>query len=317
MITPDRVHPEYGHGLLVHRDDDELVEGTRTFVRQGLASGGHVVVHGPEDRVDTLRDALGAHPRLTYGFDEDAYLAPTRALFGYQKLLAESPDPAAFWVTGPVPLGHDSAARSAWARYESAVDEALCAYPFRALCTYDARTRPAPVLAAARATHPTISDGETDRPNLEYVDPSAFLAHPLAEVPGPPGSPPSVATSLMRLDDLARARHLLRASARRSSAVSRQAFHTLFVAVHEVVVNGLVHGRPPVHVRLWTELDTLTCQVVDSGPGLLDPMAGYHRPDLSGSRGLWVARQFVDDLLIGPAPGGGCSVLLTKTDPGR
>ena len=196
------------------------------------------------------------------------------------------------------------------------MDEALCSYPFRALCTYDTRTCPASVIAAARATHATISDGVTSRANPEYVDPSAFLAHPLARVPGPPSSPPSVAISLMRLDELAvpvtcsAQAHAARAPCR------RQSFHELLVAVHEVVVNGLVHGRPPVHIRLWTELDTLTCQVVDSGPGLLDPMAGYHRPDLSGSRGLWVARQFVDDLLIGTAPEGGCSVLLTKTDPG-
>ena len=69
-----------------------------------------------------------------------------------------------------------------------------------------------------------------------------------------------------------------------------------------------------MHVRLWTELDTLTCQVVDSGPGLLDPLTGYHRPDTSGCRGLWLARQFVDDLLIGNTPGGGCSVLLTNRE---
>jgi anti-sigma regulatory factor (Ser/Thr protein kinase) len=315
-MTHDRVHSEYGHELLVHHDDDELVEGTRTFVRQGLASSGHVVVHGPTDRVDAMRKVLGVHPRLTYGLEEDAYLAPTRALFGYQKLLAESPDPTVFWVTGPVPLGDDAAARGAWARYESAVDEALCAYPFRALCTYDTRTCPPSVISAAKATHATISDGVTSRANPEYVDPSAFLTHPLAQAPGPPSSPPSVDTSLMKLDELARTRHLLRASARSSSAASRHSFHAFLVAVHEVVVNGLVHGRPPVTVRLWAELGTLTCQVVDSGPGLPDPMAGYHRPDLSGSRGLWVARQFVDDLLIGPAPEGGCSVLLTRTDPG-
>ena len=184
-MTQDRVHPEYGHGLLVHHDDDELVAGTRTFVRQGLASGGNVVVRGPVDRVETMRQALGVHPRLTYGFDEDAYLAPTRALFAYQKSMAESPDPTAFWVTGPVPLGHDSAAQAAWARYESAVDEALCSYPYRALCTYDAQNSPASVIAAARATHSTISDGVTSHSNPEYVDPSAFLANPLAQVPEP------------------------------------------------------------------------------------------------------------------------------------
>ena len=312
-MTQDRVHPEYGHGLLVHHDDDELVQGTRTFVKQGLASGGNVVVRGPRDRVDTMREVLGVHPHLTYGFDEDAYLAPTRALFGYQKLLAESPDPTAFWVTGPVPLGHDSATQAAWARYESAVDEALCSYPYRALCTYDTRSCPASVITAARATHSTISDGVTGHANPEYVDPSAFLANPLAQVPGPPSSPPSVAISVTQHDELAGARRLLHASARSSSAVSQHSFREFLVAVNEVAVNGLVHGGRPVHIRLWTELDTLTCQVVDSGPGLLDPLTGYRRPDRSGSRGLWLARQFVDELLIGTAPGGGCSVLLTKT----
>ncbi len=143
-----------------------------------------------------MREVLGVHPHLTYGFDEDAYLAPTRALFGYQKLLAESPDPTAFWVTGPVPLGHDSATQAAWARYESAVDEALCSYPYRALCTYDTRSCPASVITAARATHSTISDGVTGRANPEYVDPSAFLAtywlrcpaHPAPRRPWPSAS---------------------------------------------------------------------------------------------------------------------------------
>ena len=312
-MPQDRTHPDYSHGLLVHHDDDELVEGTRAFVKQGLASGGNVVVRGPKDRVDMMREVLGVHPHLTYGFDEEAYLAPTRALFAYQKLLAESPDATAFWVTGPVPLGHDSAARAAWARYESAVDEALCAYPYRALCTYDTRTCPASVITAARATHSTISDGLTSRSNPEYVDPAAFLANPLAQVPGPPSSPPSMATTVTLLDELASARHLLRATARSSSAVSQHSFDELLVAVNEVVVNGIVHGSPPVHLRLWAELDTLTCHVVDFGSRLLDPLTGYRRPDMSGPRGLWLARQFVDDLLIGNEPRAGCSVLLTKT----
>jgi anti-sigma regulatory factor (Ser/Thr protein kinase) len=312
-MPQDRMHPDYSHGLLVHHDDDELVEGTRAVVKQGLASGGNVVVRGPRGRVDMMREVLGVHPRLTYGFDEEAYLAPTVALFAYQRLLAESPDATAFWVTGPVPLGRDSAAQAAWARYESAVDEALCPYPYRALCTYDTRTCPASVITSAKATHATVSDGGTTRTNPEYVDPAAFLAHPLAQVPGPPGAPPSVVTTVTQLDELAGARHLLRASARRASAVSQHSFNEFLVTVNEVVVNGIVHGAPPVHLRLWAELDTLTCQVVDSGTGLLDPLTGYRRPDTSGPRGLWLARQFVDDLLIGNAPRGGFSLLLTKT----
>ena len=116
MTPAGRVHPDYGHGLLVH--------GTR-------------------DRVGLMREVLGSHPRLEYGFDEELYLEPIRTLFTYQRRLAERPERTEFWVTGAVPLGQDSAGQAAWNRYESAVNEALAPYPFRALCTYDTRTRPA------------------------------------------------------------------------------------------------------------------------------------------------------------------------------
>ena len=126
-------------------------------------SGGQVLVHGTRDRVGLMRGVLGTHPRLEYGFDEDLYQAPTRTLFAYQRRLAEIGEGTEFWVTGTVPLGRDAAERAAWARYESAVNEALGAYPFRALCTYDARTLPASVIAAARATHPIVSTDLTSQ----------------------------------------------------------------------------------------------------------------------------------------------------------
>ena len=59
---------------------------------------------------------------------------------------------------------------------------------------------------------------------------------------------------------------------------------------------------------------SLTCLVEDSGPGRLDPMTGYRHPAETDFTGLWVARQLVDDLMIGSSPSGGCSVLLTVTD---
>jgi anti-sigma regulatory factor (Ser/Thr protein kinase) len=306
------VHTSYSHSLLVHDNDDELVEGTHAFVEQGLASGAHVLVHGTNDRVDLLRGTLGTDARLEYGFDEDLYLSPTSTLFAYQRKLAQRSEGTEFWITGTVPLGHDSAAQAAWARYESALDEALSPYPFRALCTYDARTRPASVIAAAKATHSTVSVDLTSRSSPEYVDPAAFLGSPLAEVPEPPTSPPSAATALADLDHLAEARHLLKTTARSSSALSQQKIEQFLMAVHEVAVNGLAHGEPPVHVALWAEVASLTCMVEDSGPDGLDPLTGYRYPDDSTAMGLWLARQMVDDLFIGSSPSGGCSVLLTR-----
>lgn len=168
-------------------------------------------------------------------------------------------------------------------------------------------------IAAARATHPTVSCDHTSRSSPEYVDPAAFLTHRLAHVPAPPPRRPSLATTVAHLDQLARARSLLKAAACASSAAPQQSIEELLIAVNEVTANGLVHGAPPVHVTLWADVGSLNCQIVDSGTGNLDPVIGYRYPDDSCPLGLWAARQLVDDLLSSNLPGGGCGVLLTKT----
>lgn len=302
----------YSHDVLVHEDDDELVAGTRAFVGQALASGGQVLVHGTRDRVGLLREVLGNHPRLEYGFDEELYQEPTKTLFAYQRRLAEMPEPADFWVTGTVPLGRDAPEQAAWARYESAVNEALSDYSFRALCTYDTRTNPASVIEAALATHPGVSTALKSRPSVRYVDPARFLVDPMAQVPGPPERPPSLVTIVDRLEHLPRARYLLETTARCSSAVSPLAVDEFVTAVNEVAANGVVHGAPPVLVTLWADVTSLTCQVLDSGAGTLDPLAGFRYPDDWGPMGLWIARQLVDDLFISLPSEGGCSIVLTK-----
>lgn len=308
------IHSAYNHGVLVHDGDDDLVDGTRAFVAQGLTAGGEVLVVGNRDRVSMLQEAVGAHPRVEYALTEDLYHSPMRTLFAYQRRMEERAKPSGVWVTGPVPLGHDAEEQSAWNRYESAVNEALSAYPFRAMCTYDRRTRPESVIAAARATHPTVNVNHTRRPSPEYVDPTAFLADPLAQPPHPPTAKPTTTTTITHPDALRAARHLLKAGARSHSAVAPQTIEQFLVAVHEVAANGLFHGRPPVHLSLWADLTTLTCLVDDSGTGGLDPISGYRFPGETEPMGLWAARQLVDDLLIGDAPSGGCRVQLTMAD---
>ncbi|MGH3798421.1 MAG: MEDS domain-containing protein [Pseudonocardiaceae bacterium] len=311
----------FSHDVLVHHNDDELITATQTFVEQGLASGGIVLVHGTRQRVALMHEVLGTHPQLEYGFDEDLYQMPTRTLFAYQRKLAHNPEPTEVWATGTVPFGCDPATQSGWARYESLLNEALIAYPWHGLCTYDTRTLPESVIEAAKATHPTISTGQTSSPNPQYHDPAAFLAHPLAQPPQPPHFPPSVVTTLTDVADLTPARHLIKTSARASSALPPQAIEEFLIAVNQVITNGLTHGASPVHLAHWAESTTLTCQVVDSGPGTLPPLTGYRHPNTSGHHnhdawdpmGLWAARQLVDDLIITNTPHGSTSVLLTKT----
>ena len=307
-------HPGYRHGVMVHDTDGELVAVTTAFVTRGLQSGADVLVHSSRDRVELVRRVLGSRAGLEYGLDDELYGEPARTLFAYQRSLAERPPSRPLWVIGTVPLGHDAAEQAAWHRYESAVDEALDAYPFVALCTYDTRTRPPWVIAAARATHRSVNVDLTDHDNPRYVAPAAFLDDPLAGRPAAPATRPSGTAVILDLSDLPAARNLVRDCAVRHSAVSAKTIEQLRVAVSEVVSNGLLHGRPPVRLTLWAEVARLTCLVEDCGPGHPDPMSGYRRPVGPRSLGLWAARQLVGDLQIGRSPSGGASVLLTLAD---
>lgn len=301
----------YSHDLLVHDGEDDLLEGTRAFVEQGLASGGHVIVHSTKERVDLLREALEPHPRLEYGLDDDLYQSPTSTLFAYQRKLAESAEPIELWATGTVPLGEDPAGHPAWARYESAVNRVLSPYAFHGLCTYDARTLPPETIAAARRTHPSVSHDGRRTASPEYQDPADFLANPLAGVPRPPESTPVAVATLRSGEDVASARHLVRRHAVSSSAVARDIVDAFVGAVHEALVNGLEHAGTRVRLAMWTETSTLTCLVTDTGPGIPDLLSGYSYPEATGPRGLWVARQLCEGLYLSNHPGAGCSVLLT------
>jgi anti-sigma regulatory factor (Ser/Thr protein kinase) len=298
----------YSHDLLLHSSDDELIEGTVAFVEQGLASGGHVLVHSSERKVPKLREALGSHPRLEYGLDEELYQAPVKTLFAYQRKLADTHGDV--WVTGTVPYGDDLSGHAAWARYESLVNEALGAYAFHALCTYDLRALPESTIAAAKATHPCVSDGQHRSPSADYLDPADFLTDPLASVPEPPALRPVLSMTLLGVQDLSTARQLVRRSGVSFSAVARDVIEGFLTAVNEVLVNALRHGAPPVRLALWVEPTRLTCRVTDAGRGIHDPLAGFRYPEPTHPSGLWVARQLCDDLFIHDVPGGGCSVLM-------
>ena len=301
----------YSHDVLVHDEDEPMVQAITDFVDTGLGAGGQVLVHSSPERVDLLRRALGTRPGLSYGLDEDLYQSPTATLFAYQRELAKSTPAGGLWATGTVPIPRDRKGQAAWARYESLVNEVLGSYNFHGLCTYDTRTLPAHVIAAARATHPHT--GGADRhPTPEYLTPRTFLDDPLADLPAAPGSAPTATMLLHHMHDLHPARRLVASSALEVGS-SPPTAEDLAAAANEVLANALEHGDGPVHLELWLESGRTVCRVTDHGPGAVDRLTGYRRPQSGGPVGLWAARQLCEDLVIGEAPGGGCCILLTSS----
>jgi anti-sigma regulatory factor (Ser/Thr protein kinase) len=62
------------------------------------------------------------------------------------------------------------------------------------------------------------------------------------------------------------------------------------------VVNVIVHGRPPMLLRIWAQPDRMTVTVADTGSGPVDPFIGLVLPTSSsgGGLGLWISHQLVD-----------------------
>ena len=107
------------------------------------------------------------------------------------------------------------------------------------------------------------------------------------------------------LEDLHALRVEVSAYARGLGASQEQIDALLIVAV-ELATNALRHGGGGGRFQLWHRGDALLCRVSDHGPGMTDPSAGLTAPDTlaTNGRGLWMCRQFAQDLDIRTASTG-------------
>ena len=111
----------------------------------------------------------------------------------------------------------------------------------------------------------------------------------------------------------------------RMAGLDDDALHWVGVAVRESVINAIKHGndydaRKRVHVE-FTRLDDdsppgIAIRVRDEGPGfdpatLPDPLAPENLLKASG-RGIFLIRNFMDEMVLQRAPQGGMEVLMVK-----
>jgi anti-sigma regulatory factor (Ser/Thr protein kinase) len=291
----------YVHDALLYGSDADLLAAAVPFVVDGLDAGEVVLVHADEHIATLLSDALGGDPRLTLRHADDFYTHPARAVAGFHRFFQRglAAGAAGFRVLGEITVPADPVQLAEWARYEAAVTQVFAPYPIWGLCAFDTRTASPGLLAIAEQAHGHRISGAVRTANPAYVEPAEFL---LSLRPVTAHDPLQETDPTLVIDDLTEVVSL-RSRVRRAAAGSGcppDAVDEYLLAVSEVATNALLHGRPPVRIRLWSRPRRLLSTVSDAGVGVRDPFAGYRavgpQQVAHGGVGLNIARQCCDHL---------------------
>jgi anti-sigma regulatory factor (Ser/Thr protein kinase) len=159
-------------------------------------------------------------------------------------------------------------------------------------CPYEVGALSDAVVEEALHSHPWIADHEgTARSNGSYGGDdqgAAAFAASLPEAPAATIVRRITPATLRAVRDLA-----LHVATVCGISVDRAA--DLGLALHELGVNSVVHGRGSGTLRLWRTSEALVCEVTDDGV-VADPLAGRLAPGTSepDGRGLWMVNQLCD-----------------------
>ncbi|WP_171060127.1 sensor histidine kinase [Streptomyces montanus] len=295
------------HQALCYGSDDEFLEGTLTFVHDGLDAGDAVLAVVKSRNITLLDEALGRRSRDVEFIDaDDWYGWPSRTMGRYSAYCADhgtGPSGASRRVRiigEPVWSGRTDFEAREWMRYESLLNVAFADTGHWILCPYDAGDLPAGIVGTAIRTHPELALGARESaPSGHYADPAEFYAE--CDAARPSGKP--AATPANQDDDIPFARGRSAAVRRALTAYAHglglpeQRTYDLVAAVHEAVVNAVRYGGGRGVVRLRSDPDYVTCEVSDTGTTVPPaPFPGHLPPEPRGvnGHGMWAVRQLSD-----------------------
>lgn len=297
-VSSERPSAEgYLHELGIYASDEEFRDLICPFALGGLAAGEPVVFAYDAAKMALLQEWLPESPNISYVTDTAPYATPGRALAGWRRVVEDHLAAGATRVriAGNVPHPGYGRPYAGWDRYEAAIDRAWGDLPVWAPCLYDARIAPIDVLETAMRRHRRLvaPDG-THRLN-DAFEPSDRLSDFLT----PQADPLEAATPTIELTDPtpAAARAVVGYAAEELDDGQRD---DLVLAASEAVTNALLHGAPPVTVRIWIGDGRVVVNVHDEGVGPTDPLAGLLSGgvDTESGRGLSLAHQLGIDVAL-------------------
>jgi anti-sigma regulatory factor (Ser/Thr protein kinase) len=274
------------HNAFVYGSDEEYVERSVAFLKDGLEAGERAIVVNTRDGLAMMRDALGPDAERVAFLDvSSTYTRPARAVAMYYGAFLEhlrtapSVRAVADFQCGPTPRDWEE-----WTGYEAITNLAYAHLPVWVVCTYNANGLPDPVLEGVWSTHPEVlADGWVKSDQFE--DPRELVRR-LTPAPEPlPELRSFSAGEDLELFREQLARELV------AEEVPQAKVLDMLVAGTEIAANAVRHGAGIEEVRVGRAQGRFVCEVIDRGGGFDDPVAGYLAPREGAGTGLWVARQ--------------------------
>ena len=277
------------HEARLYPAPKELEAGICSFLEAGLAGGEPALVLAPGERLEALKERLGAG-RVSFVDMAQLGLNPARITSALLEWIDRSHYPARI-VSEPLWPGRSPAETEEVLRHEALVETALGTSPAKLLCAYREDLLPACARASLERSHERIcgTDGTVRERTAEPHSVSDLLAG------GRPLEPPCEPIEQLPVTgDLHQMRKQAAAS-RAASDLSSERRNEFVLAINEGASNALEYGKPPHALRLWRRGGEVIGEV--SGGGQIeDPLVGRRRPAPSAlrGRGLWMVNQLCD-----------------------
>ncbi|XVU28315.1 anti-sigma factor RsbA family regulatory protein [Actinoplanes sp. CA-054009] len=294
------------HEAAFYDSDQAFLDVVVPFLVGGLEAGEPVVASFSRHHRALVTEALGPGNGIRHVDTELQYARPASAIDRYRRMLRGygNAGPGQVRLTGEVPHPGVGVPWEWWARYEAAVNRAFEDFPVWGLCPYDTRIIPDQVLEDVRRTHPYVAEGAEHAVNPGFVAPETFLAGRRAAWRDPLENGPPVATFHDPFPAQVRAA-ITRVG--RSTSLPENDVRGLVLGASEAVSNAILHGAPPVTVRLWAAPERMVVAVTDTGDGPDAPFVGLFPTSAAAARGglgLWLAFQACGLVTLGHGPDG-------------
>jgi anti-sigma regulatory factor (Ser/Thr protein kinase) len=316
-VTPLRPDREwaFAHKALFYADEAAFLEGTLTFIREGVKTGQPTLVMVGRAKSDLLRTALGdASEAVQFADVSEVGANPAWMIPAWRRFVERHGGPRGLrGVSDPVLSERSPAELVECHIHESLLNLAFAdAGPFSLLCPYNTASLDPQVLDEARHCHPHLTDGVRDERSERYRSDDAQLRF-AARLPEPPQDAYEFAYDASTLRAL-RAFVTWHAS---SAGLRGYRLEDMVLAAHELATNTVRHGGGRGRMRIWAEGGVVIAQA-DDGGRLSSLMVGrvLPAPDQLEGRGLWLANQLCDLVQIRSCSEGTTVRLHVRADRG-